>query len=71
MLDFKWLQGVSQGQAKMIFLILFILIGIIVLFIPNDYVFQGIEKDKRHWWNNLKWWAIAVLAILFYTYYIF
>jgi len=71
MLNFNWLKGVSQEQAKMIFLILFILIGIIVLFIPNDYVFRGIEKDKRHWWNNLKWWAIAVLAVLFYTYYIF
>ena len=71
MLNFDWLAGVSQETAKMIFLGLFILIAIIVLFIPNDYIFQGVEKKDRHWWNNLKIWAIVVLASLFFTYLIF
>lgn len=71
MLNFDWLEGVSQETAKMVFLALFVLIGILVLLIPNDYVFIGIEKDKRHWWNNLKLWAIGVLALLFLTYCIF
>ncbi|MCD6565888.1 MAG: hypothetical protein J7K53_08080 [Bacteroidales bacterium] len=71
MLNFDWLKGVSQDTAKIIFLLLFIVIGIVVLFIPNNYIFQGIKKEDRHWWNNLKWWAITVLTILFYIYYIF
>lgn len=71
MLNFDWLAGVSQETAKMIFLGLFIIIAIVVLFIPNDYIFQGVKKKDRHWWNNLKLWAIFVLAILFFTYYIF
>jgi len=71
MLNFDWLAGISTEGAKMIFLVMFILIGVLILFIPNDYIFQGIEKNKRRWWNNLKIWAIAVLGLLFLTYYIF
>ncbi len=71
MLNFDWLSGVSQHTAKMIFLGLFILIGILVLLIPNDYIFQGVEKKDRHWYMNLKLWALIVLGMIFYTYYIF
>lgn len=71
MLNFDWLSGISQNMAKWIFLGLFILIGILVLFIPNDYIFQGVKKQDRHWYMNLKLWAIIVLGMLFYTYYIF
>ncbi len=71
MLNFDWLEGVSQETAKMVFLALFVLIGILVLLIPNDYVFIGIEKDKRYWWNNLKLWSIGILSLLFLTYCIF
>ena len=71
MLNFDWLAGVSQESAKMVFLVMFVLIGVVILFIPNDYIFQGIEENRRHWWNNLKLWAIGALALLFFTYYIF
>ncbi len=71
MLNFDWLAGISQESAKIIFLVLFVLIGVLILFIPNDYIFQGVEKKYRRWWNNLKLWAIGVLALLFLTYYIF
>ena len=71
MLNFDWLAGVSQESAKMVFLVMFVLIGIIILFIPNDSVFRGIEKKNRRWWKNLKLWAICALALLFLTYYIF
>ena len=71
MLNFDWLAGVSIETAKMVFLVLFVLIGILILYIPNDYIFKGIEKNKRHWWLNLKLWAIGVLSILFFIYYIF
>lgn len=68
-LNFEWLAGISIGSAKNVFLALFILIGILVLLIPNDYVYQGIEK--RRWWLNLKLWAIGDLAFIFVTYYVF
>jgi len=68
-LNFEWLSGVSIGAAKNVFLVLFVLIGILVLFIPNDYIYQGVKK--RRWWLNLKLWALADLALIFFTYYIF
>ena len=71
MLNFDWLSGVSQQTAKMIFLGLFLLIGILVLLIPREYIFQGVPKEERHWYMNLKLWAWIVLGVLFYTYYIF
>jgi len=68
-LNFEWLAGVSIGAAKNVFLALFVLIGILVLLIPNDHVFQGVKKRK--WWLNLKLWALGDLAFIFITYYIF
>jgi hypothetical protein len=71
MLNFDWLSGISQENAKNIFLGLFILIGILVLLIPNDYAYEGVKKSDRHWYNNLKLWSLGSLAILFVIYYIF
>lgn len=71
MLNFDWLSDVSQESAKLVFLVLFVLIGVLVLFIPNDYIFEGVKKKDRHWWINLKLWAITVLTILFLIYSIF
>ena len=71
MLNFDWLAGVSQESAKLVFLVLFVLIGILVLLVPNDKVFEGVEEKDRHWWNNLKLWSLTVLAVLFMTYYAF
>ena len=68
-LNFDWLAGLSVGAAKNVFLALFVFIGILVLLIPNDYVFKGVEKRK--WWLNLKLWALGDLAFIFITYYIF
>ena len=68
-LNFDWLAGLSVGAAKYVFLALFVFIGILVLLIPNDYIFKGVTKRK--WWLNLKLWAIGDLAFIFITYYIF
>jgi len=68
-LNFEWLTGVSIGAARNVFLVLFVLIGVLVLLIPNDYIYKGI--DKRKWWLNLKLWALVDLAFIFITYYVF
>ena len=71
MLNFDWLSGVSPETAKMIFFGLYIFIGIMVISLPNEYVWQGVEKEDRHWWKNLKIWSVAVLSILATVYYQF
>ncbi len=71
MLNFDWLAGVSADTAKYIFYILFLLIAILVLLIPNSYIFLGLPQDQRHWWKNLKLWSILVLMCLAMVYYIF
>lgn len=71
MLNFDWLSGVSPETAKMIFLGLYFFIGVMVLMLPNEYVYEGVKKEDRHWWNNLKVWSVAVLSILATVYYQF
>lgn len=68
MFNFDWLSGISQEGAKYVFLSLYVLIGVLVLFVPTEYAYQGIRKEDRHWWNNLKVWSIFVLSILFSIY---
>ena len=69
LLNFEWLTDVGMGASKNVFLILFVAIGILVLMLPKDYIYEGVEK--RRWWHNLKLWAIGDLAFIFITYYIF
>jgi len=71
MFNFDWLSSVSQETAKMIFLSLYGVIGILVLLLPTEYVYEGIAKEDRRWWNNLKLWSLSVLAILASIYYHF
>ncbi|MEM9141992.1 MAG: hypothetical protein AAGA86_03320 [Bacteroidota bacterium] len=71
MLNFDWLAGISQETAKLIFFGLYLLIGLLVMLLPNEYVYEGVPKEDRHWWNNLKLWSWAVLGILAIVYYQF
>lgn len=68
-LNFDWLKWVGDDAAKNVFLVLFVLIGILVWLIPGDYIYEGLENPR--WWHNLKLWAIGVLAMIFFTYLIF
>lgn len=69
MLNFDWLSGISVGVAKSIFLILFIFIGILVLFIPKEEIYEGIENPR--WYHNLKLWAWGDLLFIFIVYVVF
>ena len=68
-LNFDWLRTVSLGGAKAVFLILFVIIGLLVLMIPKRYIYEGVERPR--WWHNLKLWALGVLLMIFATYYVF
>ncbi len=69
MLNFNWLADIPIDSAKWIFLVLYILIGVLILFIPKDFIYEGIENVK--WFHNLKIWAIGLLGVIFVVYYIF
>ncbi len=69
MLNFDWLADVPTAAAKWVFLILFMVIGLIVLTIPDEYIYEGVEQPR--WWHNLKVWALGLLAFIFVTYYVF
>ena len=69
MLNFNWLADISVESAKWIFLILYILIGLSILFIPNKYIYEGLTKIR--WYHNLKIWAIGLLGFIFVVYYTF
>ncbi|MGB5553925.1 MAG: hypothetical protein WBM83_04640 [Flavobacteriaceae bacterium] len=71
MLNFDWLSEVSAETAKMVFFAMYLLIGVLVLLIPNDYIFAGLKKEERVWYRNLKIWSLTVLAILATIYYNF
>ena len=68
-LNFDFLKWVSMPAAKGVFLALFAGIALLVLMIPAEYIYEGVEH--RRWWHNLKLWALGVLAMISATYYIF
>lgn len=68
-LNFDWLRAVPPTGAKAVFLILFVVIGVLVLMIPRQHIYEGVERPR--WWHNLKLWAIGVLLMIFATYYVF
>jgi hypothetical protein len=69
LLNFEWLSGLGTGASRGVFLVLFVVIGILVLLLPKDYIYEGVKN--RRWWHNLKLWALGDLAFIFITYYIF
>ena len=69
MLNFNWLADVSAETAKWIFLLLYVLIGVAVMMIPNRYLYEGLTKIR--WYHNLKLWTVGLLSFIFVVYYIF
>ena len=66
MLNFDWLSDVPLPIARGVFLALFVVIGLLVLLIPREKIYEGIERPR--WYHNLKLWAWAVLAVIFIAY---
>lgn len=66
MLNFDWLSGISLSAAKGVIIGLFVLIGVLVFLLKNDYIVRGVERPT--WRHNLKLWAIGVLGIIALTY---
>ncbi|AYN68628.1 hypothetical protein D1013_15200 [Euzebyella marina] len=71
MLNFDWASDIPQETAKMIFFGLYLVIGAFVMLLPNEYIYEGVPKEERFWYNNLKIWSAVVLGILATVYYLF
>lgn len=69
LLNFEWLAGLSPEAAKGVFLVLFIVIGVLVWRVPDAEVYAGVDEPR--WWHNLRIWATGVLAFIFVTYLLF
>jgi len=69
MLNFNWLIGVPVAAAKWVFYILFVVIGVLVLFVPNESIYEGIENPR--WYHNIKIWAIGDLIFILAVYALF
>jgi len=59
MLNFNWLQNVSDGWAKFFVLMAFIAPLIFALTLKKSYIYQG--AGDRAWWRNLKLWVLVVV----------
>lgn len=68
-LNFEWLAWFSAETAKNIFIVIFLVIGILVWLLPQDYIYEGLDNPR--WWHNLKLWATGVLTMIIVTYLIF
>ena len=68
-LNFHWLAGVPLTWAQAVFLLLFVVIGLLVLLIPQAQIHEGVARPR--WWHNLKLWAWGVLVMIFVTYCLF
>ena len=69
MLNFDWLAPVPVSAARWVFLVLFVVIGLLVLLLPRASILEGVERPR--WYHDLRLWAWAVLALIFITYTIF
>ncbi len=60
MLNFDWLQNVSDAWAKFFVLMAFIAPLIFALTLKKSYIYEG--AGDRAWWRNLKLWVLLVVA---------
>jgi hypothetical protein len=68
-LNFDWLAWVPLSAARGVFLVLFVLIGLLVSRVPAKVIFEGVDRPR--WWHDLRLWAWFVLGVIFLTYVVF
>ena len=69
MLNFDWLASVSMPAARAVFLVLFVVIGLVIQLIPGHRVYEGVERPR--WFHDVRLWAWLVLGVIFVTYSVF
>jgi len=68
MLNFNWLDGISQLTARIIIICAFFIPLVFVLLLPAKYIYSGTAFHK---WKNLKIWVFLLVFIQIFIYLFF
>ena len=61
MLNFNFLQDLSEGWARFLVIMAFIIPMIFAFTLPKKYIYQGARDQKI--WRNLKIWVFVIVAV--------
>ncbi|MBD3377556.1 hypothetical protein GF406_21185 [candidate division KSB1 bacterium] len=69
MLNFDWISHLSQGWARFMVIIPFLIAWIFAMLLPKDYIYLGADDQKP--WRNLKLWVTGIVFLQIGIYLIF
>ena len=61
MFNFNWIADLSEGWARFLVIMAFILPLIFALTLKKKYIFLGAPDQKN--WRNLKYWVFVIVAV--------
>ena len=69
MLNFNWLENVSELWGRILIIVTLIIPLVFTLTLKNEYIFR--DAPDTHRWRNLKVWTaiIVILQIAIYIYF--
>lgn len=66
MLNFDFLANLSEGWARFLVIMAYIIPLIFALTLPRKYIYEGAEDQKL--WRNLKLWVFVIVAVMVVVY---
>jgi len=66
MFNFNFLSDLSEGWARFLVILAFIIPLIFTLTLPNKYIYLGAEDHKL--WRNLKLWVFVIVSVMVAVY---
>ncbi|NIA31454.1 MAG: hypothetical protein GWP06_16290 [Actinobacteria bacterium] len=66
MLNFEFLANLSEGWARFLVIMAYIIPLIFAFTLPRKYIYEGAEDQKL--WRNLKLWVLVIVAIMVAVY---
>ena len=61
MFNFNWIADLSEGWARFLVIMAFILPLIFAFTLKKKYIYQGAPDQKN--WRNLKYWVFVIVAV--------
>ena len=61
MLNFNWIADLTEGWARFLVIMAFILPMIFAFTLKKKYIYQGASDEKK--WRNLKYWVFVIVAV--------
>ena len=61
MLNFNWISDLSEGWARFLVIMAFIIPLIFAFMMKKKYIYRG-APDKQSW-RNLKFWVLIIVAV--------